>query len=155
MPGTPKGITHSHSTTLRNFEYILTTMQHRGKIALSTNFFHTSGFMNGMWGLIKGCSITHLAGRHYNVEKLAEMIIKLRPQTITVGPHHYVELSESEALQKMDAKLLDSIKAMMPIGAAEPKICETNLKARFTNLKVRGLFGSICAHSNILKCVGD
>ncbi len=136
MTGTPKGIKHSHSSALRNFEYILTTLVHRGKAAFTTNFFHVGGFMNGMWGLIRGCSMNHLSDRGFTVEKLANMLAVLRPATITVGPHHYIELSESESIEKMDPKLLDSIKAMMPVGAAEPEICETNLKARFTKLKV-------------------
>ena len=56
-------------------------------------------------------------------------------KSITLGTHHYVQLSESKELEEYDSEKLDKLELLAPAGAAVPASCEIAWKAKCRNLK--------------------
>ena len=56
-------------------------------------------------------------------------------KSISLGTHHYVQLSESKELEEYDSDKLANLELLMPAGAAVPASCEIGWKAKCRNLK--------------------
>ncbi len=113
-------------------------MRPRSETITTTCFFHTGGFMSALWAMVYGCCLNHMVGRDFNIDVLVDTIIEKRPamvgldfllykflflflyrntkcaaariQKVSMGPHHYVNLSEHKRLETLDPSLLDSVK---------------------------------------------
>ena len=55
--------------------------------------------------------------------------------SISIGTHHYVQLSESKELEEYDCDKLDSVELLLPAGASVPASCEIAWKEKCRNLK--------------------
>ena len=74
-------------------------------------------------------------GEGFKLQHIIEAIYESQCATISVGTHHYVQLSESDVLKNADPKKLESIELLFPAGAAVPSSCEEIYKAKMKNLK--------------------
>ena len=69
--------------------------------------------------------------------KILELLPRVRPQYLALGSHHYVQLSESPDLLASGFRGdLDSVKLMIPSGAAVPDSCRIKIMKSFIALKV-------------------
>ena len=75
-------------------------------------------------------------GPKFTMDMLVGTIARVRPSTVALGTHHYVQMAESNILDNRDPSDFDSVKALFPAGAAVPSSCETKLKKKFTGLLV-------------------
>ncbi len=73
-------------------------------------------------------------GKDFKLEVLLNTILEVKPASIAIGTHHYVQLAESDILQQTDPEGLDSVKLIMPAGAAVPSSCETLIRMKFRNV---------------------
>ena len=80
--GIPKGITHSHVSTLECFAYLCSAMVRRSEVTNTTTFFHVGGFMSTLFGLLKGCCVNHMVGRAFDIDVLVDTIIEKRPAMV-------------------------------------------------------------------------
>ena len=78
-------------------------------------------------------------GPGFTLDTLVDTIVKVKPVTITVGTHHYVQLAESDAMDSRDPEDFESVKLLLPTGAAVPSSCEVKLRKKFRGLMVRVL----------------
>ncbi len=56
---------------------------------------------------------------------------------MTLGTHHYVQLSESDLLKNTNPEDLESIELILPAGAAVPQSCGDIYREKMKNLKAR------------------
>jgi len=75
-------------------------------------------------------------GKEFSLSFLMETIKEVKPQTVILGTHHYLQLSESTLLQQTDPKDLESVKLMIPVGAAAPSCCQPKIQKVFTCCEV-------------------
>ena len=75
-------------------------------------------------------------GQGFSLSLLIETIKEVQPQTVILGTHHYLQLSESALLQQTDPKNVESVKLMIPVGAAAPSCCQPKIQKVFTSCKV-------------------
>ena len=75
-------------------------------------------------------------GNGFKLDMLVKTIKKEKPKQISIGTHHYVQLAETNILDDMDPKDLDSIQLVVPTGAAVPLAIQKRLKKKMRNLKV-------------------
>lgn len=132
--GLPKGICHTHFTAW-NFPGYLTTMITPHSQAVSTTcFFHVGGFFTGIVAMEKHQTYHHMFGKGFKLSILLDTIVEVKPSTIALGTHHYVQMAESDVLQQVDPQDLESVKLLMPAGAAVPSSCEVKIRAKFKSL---------------------
>ena len=74
-------------------------------------------------------------GKGVTLKLILDAIAESKNKSISLGTHHYVQLSESKELEDYDSDLLDSVELLIPAGAAVPAICEINWKKKCRNLK--------------------
>ena len=79
-------------------------------------------------------------GKGFQLEVLLNTITEVKPTSIALGTHHYVQLAESDILQQTDPEELKSVKLMLPAGAAVPSSCEIRVRAKFPNLSVIAIY---------------
>ena len=75
-------------------------------------------------------------GPNFHLGILVDTIIEVKPSSVALGAHHYVQLSNCQILEQVDPMDLDSIKMFIPVGSAVPSSCKQALKAKFRNLEV-------------------
>ncbi len=67
---------------LENFSYLCSSMSRRAQaVVLTNNFFHC-GFMISLWALLKGVSVSHMAGRGFHIDVLVDAIIEKKPAMV-------------------------------------------------------------------------
>ena len=66
---------------------------------------------------------------------MVNVIKEVKPSTVALGAHHYVQLAESDILDQVDPNDLDSIKKLAPTGSAVPSSCEKRILKKFRNLQ--------------------
>ena len=74
-------------------------------------------------------------GSNFTLDVLVKVIKEVKPKTVNLGAHHYVQLAESEILDQIDPNDLDSIKLLSPAGSAVPSSCEKRILNKFRNLQ--------------------
>lgn len=74
-------------------------------------------------------------GADFTLDVLLNTIIEVRPATVALGAHHYVQLAESNILANANPADLDSVNMLFPAGSAVPSSCEDLMKQKFRNLK--------------------
>ena len=67
--GLPKGIVHSHFSTLNFFGFLESTIQPNTPIVATTCFFHVGGFMAGIVALKEGVTFYHVSLNPYDHSK--------------------------------------------------------------------------------------
>ena len=75
-------------------------------------------------------------GKEFNLKVLLLAIKEAQPEVIVLGPHLYVELSESDIFQVVSPQDVACITKIFPVGSAVPAICQSNLKKMFQNLSM-------------------
>ena len=70
------------------------------------------------------------------MDMLVNTIVKVRPSAVAIGSHHYVQMAESDILERNNAADFESVKILMPTGAAVPSSCEDKLRMKFKGLLV-------------------
>ena len=73
-------------------------------------------------------------GKDFNLDILLNAIKTARPDTLILGAHHYVQLSEYDVSKSVTMQDLGSVSKIFPAGSAVPAICEANLKRKFPSL---------------------
>ena len=73
-------------------------------------------------------------GVEFTLNLLMDVILDVKPTSITLGAHHYVQLAESDVLDQVDPENLDSVKLLCPAGSAVPSSCRELLRKKFRNL---------------------
>ena len=63
------------------------------------------------------------------------MIKQVKPRTIGLLVHYYVQLAESDVLEQLDSNDLNSVKFLYPSGSAVPSSCEKNIRKKFRNIQ--------------------
>ncbi len=80
-------------------------------------------------------------GTGFSFPKLLSTVRHVRPQLLSVSAHVYVQLSQlSLAEADVTVEHLDSVRFVVPAGAAVPRACFDQLKRRFVNVRVRQFF---------------
>ena len=74
-------------------------------------------------------------GQNFSLDLLVNVIKEVKPSCVSLGAHYYVQLAESELLDQVDPKDLDSIKLLCPAGSAVPSSCGINILKKFRNLE--------------------
>ena len=82
-------------------------------------------------------------GPGFSLDRVLSAIIEVKPHAVGLGSHHYVQLAESEILKLADPADLDSVKTILPAGAAVPSSCEDLIRKKFQKLTVI-LFDQFC-----------
>jgi hypothetical protein len=76
-------------------------------------------------------------GAAFTLSVLLDTIKRVRPETITIGAHTYVQLAEAIAdMDEYDEDDLDSVIFVAPVGSAVPQSCQHELKKKFRGLRV-------------------
>ena len=70
------------------------------------------------------------------LDQFIDTIARVKPSFMAIGTHHYVQMSESAYLAAKDPLDFDSVKYMVPTGAAVPSSCKKKVMERFPSLKV-------------------
>ena len=78
--------------------------------------------------------VFQMFGKDFNLDILLNAIKTARPDTVILGAHHYVQLSEYDVSKTVTMQDLDSVSKIFPAGSAVPSICEANLKRKFPSL---------------------
>ena len=73
-------------------------------------------------------------GVEFTLNLLMDVILDVKPSTVGLGAHHYVQLAESDVLDQVDPENLDSVKLLFPAGSAVPSSCKELLRKKFRNL---------------------
>ena len=73
-------------------------------------------------------------GVEFTLNLLMDVILDVKPSTVGLGAHHYVQLAESDVLDQVDPENLDSVKLLFPAGSAVPSSCRELLRKKFRNL---------------------
>ena len=130
--GRPKGISHSHQSLWNMMSGNDEKSQPSHHELMTLSFFHIGGCIQNLLNLLQGSTCTYLFGEGLTLEVLLGRIKEFRPAVIIVGTHHYVQLSEFD-LKTTDYKLSDfnSVRVIVPSGAAVPAICSTKLRKIF------------------------
>ena len=87
-------------------------------------------------------------GAGFTLQKLLEAVKIEKPKSLTLGSHHYVQMSEMDvSTTGMDKQDLSSVFWITPVGTSVPSISFSKLQNMFPNLKVklRDIF-TICEH---------
>ena len=74
-------------------------------------------------------------GQKFSLDLLVKVIKEVKPSSVCLGAHYYVQLAESELLDQVDPNDLDSIKLLLPAGSAVPSSCEKSILKKFRNLQ--------------------
>lgn len=74
-------------------------------------------------------------GADFKLEILLKAIKVAQPEALMLGAHHYVQLSECNVLDIVNADDVACVTKIFPAGSAVPAICQTNLKKSFKNLE--------------------
>ena len=78
-----------------------------------------------------------LVGKGFTIQKFLEEIKVAKPISLTIGTHHFVQMSEIDLnLTGLDKTDLSSVLWIMPVGASVPPISFQKLQNIFPNLKV-------------------
>ena len=81
-----------------------------------------------------------MSGAGFTLQKLLKAVKNEKPKSLTIGSHHFVQMSEmdlaSTGLEKQD---LQSVLWVMPVGSSAPSISFIKLQNLFPNLKVKNL----------------
>lgn len=91
-------------------------------------------------------------GAQFSLDILLNTIIEVKPSTVALGAHHYVQLAESEILATANSADLESVNMLFPAGSAVPSSCEELLKRKFPNLK--GVLNAYGQTESGLVCAG-
>ena len=87
-------------------------------------------------------------GAGFTLQRLLEAVKIEKPKSLTLGSHHYVQMSEMDiSTTGMDKQDLSSVFWITPVGTSVPSISFSKLQNMFPNLKVRlrDIF-TICEH---------
>jgi len=134
--GLPKGICHSHFTTHHFGGFVAKSQVKPNSPSVTTTcFFHVGGFFTGILALEKRMTYHHMFGPDFTLKILLDTIVEAQPGTVALGSHHYVQLAESDILDKVDPESLDSVTTLFPAGSAVPSSCEIKIKEKFRNLQ--------------------
>ena len=74
-------------------------------------------------------------GKDFTLQILLDTIVEVKPSTVALGAHHYVQLAESDILDDVEPENLDSVVTLFPAGSAVPSSCEIKIRAKFRNLQ--------------------
>ena len=74
-------------------------------------------------------------GEGITLKMILDAIAESKNKSLTLGTHHYVQLSESKELEEYSSGKLDQLEMLIPAGAAVPESCEILWKAKCRNLK--------------------
>ena len=74
-------------------------------------------------------------GKEFTLNILLDTIREVKPATVALGAHHYVQMAESDILQQIDPEDLDSVKLLFPAGSAVPSSCEIAIRQKFRSLQ--------------------
>jgi len=133
--GLPKGICHSHYSTLHFIGFGKVHQQPDTPSVTTTCFFHVGGFLTGTMALEKRVTYHHMFGSNFTLKLLIDVIREVKPSTVGLGAHHYVQLAESDVLGQVEPDDLDSVKLLFPAGSAVPSSCEQKIRKKFRNLQ--------------------
>ena len=76
-------------------------------------------------------------GPSFTLQKMLEAIRDEKPQSMVIGSHQFVQMSEMDfSLTGLNKQDLSSILLAVPVGANVPAICFEKLKNIFPNLMV-------------------
>lgn len=90
-------------------------------------------------------------GKGFSLQTLLNTLTEIKPSAVAMGTHHYVQLAESDELQLVDPEDLESVKLLLPAGAAVPSSCELAIKAKMKNLEgVLNSYGQ--TESGVITC---
>ena len=70
-------------------------------------------------------------GKSFQLQHLINTIVNVKPSTVALGTHHYVQMAESDALDCVDPEELKSVVLLFPAGAAVPQSCEGKMMKKF------------------------
>ena len=73
-------------------------------------------------------------GKDFHLDILLKAVKKAQPESLWLGAHHYVELSEYDIYKTITPSDVACVNKILPAGSAVPAICEKNLKQKFPNL---------------------
>jgi len=128
--GRPKGICHSHQSIWNLLSNSGLPPMH---YMMTMHFFHFNGLRTVITCMMTESTATYALGEGFTLEKLLQVIKQHRPSVLLAGSHHYVQLSEMDlsAATNLKPSDLNSIKAIVPLGAAVPKTCKDKLRRIF------------------------
>ena len=75
-------------------------------------------------------------GEGITLKMILDAMAQSKNKSVSIGTHHYVQLSESKELEEYPSEELDQVEMLIPAGAAVPEICEIAWKEKCPNLKV-------------------
>ncbi len=110
----------------------------------SLSKFHIGGFFSGIYALLLKCTLHHVYGPTFTLEKYLHTVMAEKPNCIVMGAHHFVQLSESDLLANTDSEKLSSVKLIMPTGSAVPTASCEKLLSKFKNCMVVYYYLKLC-----------
>ena len=79
-------------------------------------------------------------GVGFTLQRLLEAVKIEKPKSLTLGSHHYVQMSEMDiSTTGMDKQDLSSVFWITPVGTSVPSISFSKLQNMFPNLKVNNV----------------
>ena len=73
--------------------------------------------------------------KDFRLEHLTSTILAVKPQTVTLSAHHYIQLSESTDLAGQEDNLT-SVRILFPAGSSVPSSCQPKLMKTFRGVIV-------------------